>query len=142
MNQINYTEVPYGYAHCISTVCPLAATCLHALAWKALPSTEETVPVLNPACITDSEECKHYRDCMPVKHALGFTKIQKSMLPDQYDKFSDLLKNHFGRNPYFERRNGRHPMPPKEQQLIRQTLEHVGVTDTVEFDDYKDAILW
>jgi hypothetical protein len=112
------------------------------LAWKALPSTEETVPVLNPACITDSEECKHYRDCMPVKHALGFTKIQKSMLPDQYDKFSDLLKNHFGRNPYFERRNGHHPMPPEEQQLIRQTLEHVGVTGTVEFDDYKDAILW
>jgi hypothetical protein len=33
-------------------------------------------------------------------------------------------------------------MPPEEQQLIRQTLEHVGVTGTVEFDDYKDAILW
>jgi CRISPR/Cas system endoribonuclease Cas6 (RAMP superfamily) len=69
-------------------------------------------------------------------------KIQKSMLPDQYDTFSNLLKNHFGRNPYFERRNGRHPMPPEEQQLIRQTLERVGMTSTMEFDDYKDAILW
>jgi hypothetical protein len=100
------------------------------------------VPVLNPACVTEAEGCKHYRDCTPVKHALGFTQIQKSMLPDQYDTFSNLLKNHFGRNPYFERRNGRHPMPPEEQQLIRQTLERVGVTSTMEFDDYKDAILW
>jgi hypothetical protein len=33
-------------------------------------------------------------------------------------------------------------MPPEEQKLIRQALERVGMTSTMEFDDYKDAILW
>jgi hypothetical protein len=142
MNKINYTEVPYGYSHCVSTACPLADTCLRALAWKALPKTETTASVLNPACITEAEGCKYYRNCTPVRYALGFTKIQKNMLPDQYDKFSNLMKGQFGRNPYFERRNGQHPMPPEEQQLIRQALQRVGVKEPIEFDGYKDAILW
>jgi hypothetical protein len=33
-------------------------------------------------------------------------------------------------------------MPPEEQQLIHQTLERIGVKGIMEFDDYKDAILW
>jgi hypothetical protein len=77
-----------------------------------------------------------------VRYAIGFTKIQKNMLPDQYGKFSNLMKGQFGRNPYFERRNGQHPMPPEEQQLIRQALQRVGVKEPIEFDGYKDAILW
>jgi hypothetical protein len=52
------------------------------------------------------------------------------------------MKGQFGRNPYFERRNGQHPMPPEEQQLIRQALQRVGVKEPIEFDGYKDAILW
>jgi hypothetical protein len=33
-------------------------------------------------------------------------------------------------------------MPPEEQQLIRQALQRVGVKEPIEFDGYKDAILW
>jgi hypothetical protein len=77
-----------------------------------------------------------------VKYALGFTKIQKNLLPDQYDKFSNMMKGQFGRNPYFERRNGQHPMPPEEQELIRRTLARVGASCELDFDSYKEAILW
>jgi hypothetical protein len=64
------------------------------------------------------EGCTHYRDSKPVRYAVGFTKMQKMMFPQQYERFSNQLKGKFGRNPYFERRNGQHPMPPEEQQLI------------------------
>jgi hypothetical protein len=140
--KINYSDVPYNYALCISSTCPQASSCLRALAWKALPGTEQTAYILNPVCVAEGEECTHYRDSKPVRYAVGFTKMQKMMFPQQYERFSNQLKGKFGRNPYFERRNGQHPMPPEEQQLIRQTLEQVGVSASLEFDAYKDAVLW
>ncbi|MDY3142670.1 MAG: DUF6078 family protein [Parabacteroides sp.] len=33
-------------------------------------------------------------------------------------------------------------LPPEEQEVIRYTLEKVGVTQPMEFDDYIEAINW
>jgi hypothetical protein len=142
MKRISYKEVPRGYAHCVSSTCPLSETCLRAIAWRSLPKKKIIVPVVNPACTAESEACEYFRTCAPSTLALGFTRMQSLMLPKQYEAFSALLKAHFGRNPYFQRRNGQRPILPEEQELIRQTLAQVGARTNLKFDAYKEEMIW
>ena len=53
-----------------------------------------------------------------------------------------LLIAHFGRNPYFERRRGAYPLPPKEQEVILKALRQAGVTEELRFDSYEENINW
>ena len=72
----------------------------------------------------------------------GFTQMQKRMLPDQYNKFLWKLIPHFGRNPYYERRNGKRTLPPVEQELIADVAQQVGVTEEFKFDRYEYRYNW
>lgn len=140
--ELTYTDIPHSYLHCMSTHCPQANTCLRAMAWALLPKNKLQVQVLNPARITESTDCPHYRSSAPVRYAIGFTGMQKQMYPGQYDKFSMILQVQFGRNPYFERRKGQRLLPPKEQEMVRQALVRAGVTLDLDFDGYKEDYLW
>lgn len=140
--QIDYHEVPAGYGHCISERCPLAATCLRAWAWKSVPETTALVQVLNPALTTEQAGCPYYRDSTPQTFAFGFKGMQSRMFPAQYSTFKSILIGHFGRSPFFYRRNGERPLPPQEQTLIRAALKAAGVPEDLDFDRYESHFLW
>lgn len=36
MNTIDYTQVPYNFALCLHTQCPMASTCLRRLVWDTV----------------------------------------------------------------------------------------------------------
>lgn len=98
--------------------------------------------VVNPRFCTKDGKCACYRPAEPVRFACGFTQMQKRMLPDQYDKFMWKLILHFGRNPYFERRNGKREISPGEQELIADVARQVGVTEEFKFDAYQERQDW
>ena len=142
MPKKNIKELPENYPVCIHSDCTRAATCLHQLAYKTLAESHDMLTLINPTRCTKDEECPHYRDSTPVSYARGFTNFQKRMYPDQYQEFMQILKLHFGRNPYFERRNGKVLLSPKEQSIVKNALKQAGVTQEMEFDDYESCINW
>lgn len=138
----DFTSTPATYLVCIHSDCPLAATCLHQMAYAEKVKTDERLHLINPTLCAKDASCKYHRDCKPVRYARGFTNFQKRMYPDQYSDFMALCVAHWPRNQYFERRRGDRPLSPNEQQFILKTLKQVGVTEDFEFDSYEPIINW
>ncbi len=107
-----------------------------------IPEDELILHVYNPEAVKGGEDCEHFRNQTPVRYAYGFEGMQANMLPKQYAMFMDILIAQFSRNSYFVRRRGGFPMPPREQDLIREVLKQVGADPSMEFDRYKDRINW
>ena len=143
MPKIEYTSLPKDYPLCEHSSCPMAATCLHQVAYSMMMEQKaEYLRLINPARCSKDETCTYYRDKKPVIFARGFTNFQKQMYPQQYDKFMTTLILHFGRNQYFKRRRGDILLPPEEQEVIRLMLEKVGADSKMDFDKCEEHINW
>lgn len=137
-----HSDVPGNFTLCLNSDCPLADRCLHHIVRTMVPDDELVLHVYNPAAVKGGEDCPRFRTPEPVRYAYGFEGMQERMLPKQYVMFMDLLIAHFSRNPYFVRRRGEFPMPPREQDYIREVLRQVGADHTMDFDRYEERINW
>lgn len=142
MPRKEYTSLPTNYPVCEHSDCPMAASCLHQIAYAEKQKTDEYLRLINPARCTQDAACAYYRSNRPMVYARGFTNFQRRMFPDQYARFMAICISEWGRNPYFERRRGARLIPPCEQQFIQKALKKVGVTEEMKFDAYEEAINW
>ena len=143
MPKKEYTSLPINYPVCEHSSCPMAATCLHQVAYSMMmEQNAEYLRLINPTRCSKDEACTYYRDKKPVIFARGFTNFQKRMFPDQYSRFMSICIKHWSRNPYFERRRGDRYLPPDEQVFILNALKTVGVTEDMKFDSYEENINW
>jgi len=140
MPRRNYATIPADYTVCLHEDCPLAATCLHQIAFSALQKSQDFLQLINPKKCAKGSNCKFYRDSKPVKYAYGFTGFQKRMFPAQYRTFMNSLIKEFGRSNYFERRRGTLSLSPKEQATILAALREAGITEPIPFDRYEEQI--
>ena len=135
-------DIPYGFAVCVEGGCTCADACLRQLAYRQQVETAKVLTVVNPRLCGKNGQCAFYRDATPVVYARGFTKMQGRMFPAQYEHFMWKLIPCFGRNPYFERRNGKRMLSPEEQELIIETARQAGVKETFKFDKYEYQYNW
>ena len=142
MPKKTYRDLPTDYSLCQHTDCPMAATCLHQIAYPLLLKSETYLRLINPKKCSKDRKCPFYRDSKPVTYAFGFTNFQKKMFPGQYQTFMCTLIGKFGRNAYFERRRGDSPLSPKEQEIVLAALQKAGITEKIPFDKYEDIINW
>ncbi len=142
MQNKTITSPPNNYPVCQHHDCPMAATCLHHIAYVILLQSEDHLNLINPNRCSKDAACSFYRDSSPVRYARGFTGFQKCMFPQQYDKFMTNLCLHFGRNQYFKRRRGDVLLPPEEQDMIKLMLRNVGADSSMDFDQYEEKIIW
>ena len=142
MPKKTYRALPTDYSVCQHTDCPMAATCLHLIAYPKLLKSETYLRLINPKKCSKNRKCPFYRDSKPVTYAFGFTNFQKKMFPGQYQTFMYTLIGKFGRNAYFERRRGESPLSPKEQEIVLEALQKAGITEKIPFDKYEDIINW
>ena len=138
---INFNEMPSGYALCIINSCPMAAHCLRQLAMQSKVKKDKTITIVNPHLTKASEDCEFYRSDQIVTFAKGFSKMKEQMLPGQYEYFMSQLKNRFGRTGYFERRRGERPCPPEETAFIQEILANLGLSHLT-FDEYIKQLNW
>ena len=135
------TSLPTNYPVCEHSSCPMAATCLHHIAYTMmLEQNEEYLRLINPTRCSKDKTCTYYHDKKPVIFARGFTNFQKHMFPQQYDQFMTTLCFHFGRNQYFKRRRGAVLLPHEEQEVIKFVLQKVGADSSMDFDKYEEHI--
>lgn len=143
MPKKEHTSLPTNYPVCEHNSCPMAATCLHHIAYSILmEQNAEFLRLINPTRCSKDEACAYYRDKKPVIFARGFTNFQKRMYPQQYDQFMTTLILRFGRNQYFKRRRGDILLLPEEQEVIRLMLKKVGADSKMDFDKYEEHINW
>ena len=138
---INFNEMPSGYALCIINSCPMAAHCLRQLAMQSKVKKDKIITIVNPHLTKASEDCEFYRSDQIVTFAKGFSQMKKQMLPGQYDSFMNQLKSRFGRTGYFERRRGERPCPPEETAFIQEVLANLGLSHLT-FDEYIKQLNW
>ncbi|MCR5470351.1 MAG: DUF6078 family protein [Prevotella sp.] len=142
MPQKTYTTTPSDYAVCIHADCPMAASCLHQKVYPKMMEEYTILRLVNPGKCSKDSQCEYYRDSKPVTYARGFLNFQKKMFPEQYQRFMISLIGKFGRNGYFERRRGARVLPPKEQEIVKDALLKVGVTEELKFDAYEELLNW
>lgn len=142
MKEELYNGMPSRYAACLHADCLCAASCLHQLVYRPMMEKEAVLRVISPLRCTRNQSCTYYRSAEPVRYAYGFTGMKEKMYPAQYRKFMSILTAHFGHNPYFDRRKGKRPLPPNEQELVLRTLKKVGVEAPLEFDRYENRLNW
>lgn len=142
MPKKTYRTLQHDYPVCQHAECPMAATCLHQLAYHDLLVTENYLKLINPQRCTTDGKCRFFRDSKPVRYALGFTHFQERMFPQQYKLFKDILISEFSSRPYYERRSGTRPIPPAEQKIILNALHRAGVKEEMDFDAYEEIINW
>lgn len=61
----DFTSTPATYLVCIHSDCPLAATCLHQMAYIEKVKTDECLHLINPTLCAKDASCKYHRDCKP-----------------------------------------------------------------------------
>ena len=142
MPKILQTTIPYEFAACQHSDCPLSDTCLRQVAYKQLLNETDNFRIVNPSQCSKDDVCRYFRTKELVRYARGFTALQEHMYPGQYKLFKSALIRRFSRSTYFERRRGTRAMPPEEQALVLRTLRNVGVNENIDFDGYEEGINW
>ena len=134
--KITMDDVPGGFAMCTRDDCKVCDHCLRHMAYKDIV-TEKTwiISHVNPLRVVPNSECEYFRTDELATYAKGFTKMQRNMLPGQYDEFSVRLIGKFGRTGYYERRRGERLCTPKDIEKVRSVLQEIGLPD-LEFDGY------
>ncbi len=148
---ISLQTMPPDYVLCPTTdaACPRAATCLRALAWRALAAGAATsewfyIRCLNPSYAANPPaRCEHYRDSTPVHYARGMTRIFDDV-PVRVEKTvrRRVMSCFSCRNYYFLSRKGERLIRPEEQEAIARVFRSCvpGLEPT--YDGYVDDIYW
>lgn len=145
----SFTEVPKNYHLCVNANCPWHATCLRQIAMRLLPDSEIRANIINPnltarpqADAHGASACPYYRESRTVTYARGFENMEDKMTVVQYRRYRAMFLASFGRNPFYERRNGKIALSPHEQSLIRRMLNDIGFSIDNPFDETEERIDW
>ena len=139
---LQITDIPSTYPICEKTDCPKAVHCLHQIAYAPLRKQESYLHLINPDFCRPGDSCPFFRSSEPVRYAYGFAHFQEEMLPRQYNRFCAILRDHYGRTAFYDRRRGDKPLSPKEQEMVLQTARSVGVKLQLQFSRYEERINW
>lgn len=62
MKHFAYEDVPAGFSHCSTDVCPKGEDCLRRIAYQHMPLEIESIQVINPKKIAsiDKNGCPHF----------------------------------------------------------------------------------
>lgn len=141
-------EVPARYTLCIDhTECPHANECLHAIAYKKQNNKAEVVKVINPkrpATPVKEGRCTFFRPKKKIRLAKGFAKTNGMMPRDIGDGLRWRLIGYFGKNQYYEMRNGKRYITPEDQAYIVKLAAKLGYPTTEEqfFEEFEERIVW
>ena len=73
MPKKTYTSLPTDYSVCKHADCPMAATCLHQLAYPTLLGSQTFLRLINPRKCSKDEKCSFYRDSKPETYLRGLS---------------------------------------------------------------------
>ena len=145
--QLAWCEIPHNFGLCASDACPMAAECLHRAAAALMPAPPATPALfiyVNHYYRLRAEQegapCPEYLPAAPVRMALGFRRVLDEELTHvgRQRAVSELKALFSGGGRFYDRKNGKTPLTPKEQEAVGRILASCGAAEPVEFDAYTE----
>ncbi len=124
------------------------SSCKHSsecIRYQTYLNTSEDTPeilVVNPRALKPGQPCPNHAIQVTVPYAFGFAAILDRIPRADAKAIHAELALYFGRNPYYERRNGSRPISPAEQEHIIQTFRQHGITTPDIFERIESRQEW
>ena len=140
MNQEEYNQLDYNYAHCAGTNCPKANQCLRHTAYTLLhTNTREDFTVTNPQVITGRQPCPAYDADRKERFAWGISHIYDNVRAADLHRVKQEVMSCFSTSLYYHIKQQRRAITEKEQSCIRSAITDMGYDgNLIEFDRYEE----
>lgn len=140
---LDYSHVPYTFMHCIHASCVRANDCVRHLIMQHVPSSLESLLMLNPTHIPgDGKDCSYFFADKKVRFALGTRHLLDNIPYKKAMEIRQALRSYFGKSTYYRIRNQERPITPDEQSYVRQIFLRKGVGEEPVFDEYFEQYDW
>lgn len=90
-------------------------------------------------CLNESN-CKYFLENKKAKIAYGMKSSFEEVKAKDIANMRKELIQHFGHTYYYERRNGKMPITPEDQEYIAKLFNSYGYEIT--FDEIREETLW
>lgn len=136
---INFENKPKNFIVCFNENCSLRENCLRRLAAIHDSENSDLLTVVNASKFNESN-CKYFLENKKVRIAYGMKDSFEDVKAKDIANIRKELKNHFGLTYYYERRNGKMPITPKDQDFISNLFNSYGYE--IKFDEIREEVLW
>lgn len=137
--EINFENKPKNFIVCLNENCSLRENCLRRLAAIHDREDSDLLSVVNDSKFNESN-CKYFLENKKTRIAYGMKDSFEDVKAKDIANIRKELKNHFGLTYYYERRNGKMPITPKDQEFISNLFNSYGYE--IKFDEIKEETLW
>lgn len=138
-----FREMATKAAVCQSQSCPIREHCLRSILKDYVPENyvvATDVNLRNPK--TQRSDCPQYCPDEPVRMPLGLKRMYYDMPHHLERSIKNRLIDVFSRKRYYEYHNGKRPVTPDIEAIIRQTLLAFAWQEEPVFDNYVEEYLW
>ncbi len=131
---LNWKDVPEGWALCFNGECPLHEACLRWRAGEQAPQEVTVARCITPRALA-GDGCEYFASMEPQTYAYGFSTIYDRVLKADFTTLRKAMTDHLqGKRYYYEYMRGERPLSPEQQQWISNLFRQYGYADSVVFD--------
>lgn len=136
---INFENRPNSFIVCWNEKCLFGEKCLRRIV--ALRNSEDSDLMVAVNVLKFNEtNCKYFLENKKVRVAYGMKGSFEEVKAKDIANMRKELINHFGHTYYYERRNGKMPITPEDQEYIAKLFSSYGYEIT--FDEIREETLW
>lgn len=133
-------DVPVWFPVCINKECPRCGECLRYRCAQVLSPENETLFCVSPSQ-WESDDCRHFVGCEPVRMARGFMKLFDRVLTKHSTSLRlDLTALLHGPRIYYEYKRGERLLTPAEQEEMQRIVKHYGYDWEVPFAEFAECL--
>ena len=136
---INFENKPKNFIVCFNERCSLENKCLRRLVAIHDSEDRDLLTVVNASKFNESN-CKYFLENKKTRIAYGMKDSFEEVKAKDIANIRRELKNHFGLTYYYERRNGKMPITPEDQEFITRLFNSYGYE--IVFDEIREETLW
>ncbi len=129
-------------ALCSGQGCKVASLCRRAMGYQTITFEDKTLMMVNPKLTTNDESCPMYSHLETMRFAKGFMKLQDELPRSKFETLKQQLLARYGKNPYYEMRNGTRLISPEDQRFIAQAVININANIADPFDEYVERDIW
>lgn len=140
--EINFNDVPHGWALCFRNDCKNKNDCLRYQIGQVAPPHLTTAPCVLPQAYS-SGECTEKRDVRKERLAWGFSHLFDKVRHNDYLAIRREMETHFGsRHIYYNYHRGFKKLHEDEQEWISSLLSNYGYREPAVFDHYEETYIF
>jgi len=144
MKELNYKDIPFGWALCFHDECPLAASCLRHHCGTLVPDSQLTYTTVSPK-LEPGDGCQLFVANEPVQMAYGMHGLTVGLNVIETKLLNRALYAYFGsRSHYYRFRNckddrpgsvsGIKPKPTDDPEMVKAVRQTYGITPRMQAD--------